>query len=322
MTTYLIEKQVYLGWPWTLPLTIARTFLFLGTGLTLCLAPAWAVFTPSNGDGRTVHCDGVSAISVFCLAGNLPLELVTTMSGALLLAFATGLAPWATALPGAWILLSVPLSGTLIDGGDQLAGILGVLLLPVNLTDRRWNPWATSVMRITVRPTTVLIATMSWWLARAQIVVVYLEACIGKVAISDWSNGTALYAWERHPNFGAPGWAQPLVYWLTSQPVLTAILTFAVMATEFAVAISLVLPRVFRIGVLYPTAAAMHLGIIVFMGVSSFSMVMIAALTLLVLPMDTDVPLLSRRGSRSRARIADEDQHRTHSQEEPRALIP
>lgn len=40
MTTYLMEKQVYLGWPWTLPLTIARTFLFLGTGLTLCLAPA------------------------------------------------------------------------------------------------------------------------------------------------------------------------------------------------------------------------------------------------------------------------------------------
>ncbi len=83
-------------------------------------------------------------------------------------------------------------------------------------------------------------------------------------------------------------------YPLTAQRLLSALLTFAVMATEFTIAISPVLPRWFRTRVLYPCGAALHFGIILFMGVSSFSMVMFAALTLLVLPVDTDLRALRR----------------------------
>lgn len=79
-----------------------------------------------------------------------------------------------------------------------------------------------------------------------------------------------------------------------AQPLISALLTFAVMATEFTIAISPVLPRWFRTRVLYPCGAALHFGIILFMGVSSFSMVMFAALTLLVLPIDTDLLAVRR----------------------------
>ena len=289
MSANLLHRRVAVPEPWTLPLTIARSLLFLGTGLTLTIGPSWAVFTPSNGKPDVLDCSGVSALSLFCATDAVPLDLVTRSAGVLLLVFATGLLPWLTALPAAWILLSVPLSGTLVDGGDQLAGILGVLLIPVSITDWRWNPWRGALPGTSDSGAAVLIGNVSWWLMRAQIVVVYLEACIGKIAVPEWAGGTALYAWERHPNFGAPDWAQPLVYAVTAQPLITALLTFAVMATEFSIAISPVLPRSFRTRVLYPCGAALHLGIILFMGVSSFSIVMFAALTLLVLPIDVDV---------------------------------
>ncbi len=294
MLSSFLRQRVRLPEPWTLPLTIARSLLFLGTGLTLTIGPSWAVFTPSNGNPDVLDCSGASALSVFCVADALPLDVSTRVAGILLLVFATGLIPWLTAVPAAWILLSVPLSGTLVDGGDQLAGILGLLLIPVSVTDWRWNPWRDEAPRTAESSAAVLAGTVSWWLARAQVVVVYLEACIGKIAVPEWAGGTALYAWERHPNFGAPSWAQPLVYSLTAQPLISALMTFAVMATEFTIAISPVLPRWFRTRVLYPCAAALHFGIILLMGVSSFSMVMFAALTLLVLPIDTDLRALRR----------------------------
>lgn len=294
MRTGFLYRRVSLPEPWTLPLTIARSLLFLGTGLTLTIGPSWAVFTPSNGNPDVLDCSGASALSVFCVADAIPLDVSTRVAGILLLVFATGLIPWLTAVPAAWILLSVPLSGTLVDGGDQLAGILGLLLIPVSVTDWRWNPWRVEAPRTAESSAAVLAGNVSWWLARAQVVVVYLEACIGKIAVPEWAGGTALYAWERHPNFGAPSWAQPLVYPLTAQPLISALLTFAVMATEFTITISPVLPRWFRTRVLYPCGAALHFGIILFMGVSSFSMVMFAALTLLVLPIDTDLLAVRR----------------------------
>lgn len=242
MRASLLHRRVSLPQPWTLPLTVARSLLFLGTGLTLTIGPSWAVFTPSNGNPDVLECSGVSAMSVFCVVDVLPLEALTRGVGALLLVFASGFVPWLTAVPAAWILLSVPLAGTLVDGGDQLAGILGVLLLPASVTDWRWNPWRDDAPRTSSSVTAVLAGNVSWWLVRAQVVVVYLEACIGKIAVPEWAGGTAIYAWERHPNFGAPGWAQPMVYPLTAQPLLSAVLTFAVMATEFVIAVALVLP--------------------------------------------------------------------------------
>ncbi len=128
---------------------------------------------------------------------------------------------------------------------------------------------------------------------RAQIVAVYLEASLGKLKVAEWDNGQALYDWVRNPLFGAPDWLSPLVYGATGIPLVAAAAAYGVIALEFILAISLAMPRPVRVRLLFPLGVALHVAIVLVMGVSSFSLVMLAALAILVLPIDvgeSDIP--------------------------------
>jgi hypothetical protein len=160
--------------PWRPQLAVARSLLYLQAGLSLVIAPSWAIFTASAGDDRQVHCDGLAGITMLCSISGVPPNIVTHIAGVLLIVFATGILPALTALPATWILVSVSLSGTIIDGGDQLAAILGLFLLPISLLDWRFSTWSRSLPKAAEWSAGVLTGNVSWWLMRAQIVAVYL----------------------------------------------------------------------------------------------------------------------------------------------------
>jgi len=269
--------------PWTRTVTIARALLALSAGSTYLTTPANVLFTPRDGELAARCADGLAWLAWPCW---LPSELIPIgqiTAGLLCFLFAVGWFPTATAVPLALALIALPLTSASPDGGDQLAGILGLLLIPVSMTDWRANPWTTdrSTGLLSGR---VIIANSALWLIKLQIAVVYFIACLGKFGSEEWANGTALFYWVRNSVFGAPSPLRPAVEWITAQAPLVAALTWGTLVLEMSLAICVFLPTLFRVRVLLPVALVFHLGIWVILGVSSFAIVMWAALLLLVVP--------------------------------------
>jgi len=282
--------------PWGAGLSLARSVLFGGMALTLLVNPATVLFTTSASQPTAPVCDAYNSWALFCLT-NSSLDVARVVAGICLLVCATGIVPWATAVPGAYIVVSLSMTTTLGDGGDQLYGILALLLLPLSLTDWRRNSWNTDQSQRCADARGAL-ALLGWVLIRAQIFIVYLEAAVGKLAVPEWANGSAMYYWLRNPTFGPGELLAPFVHAATALPPITGILTFGTIALEFCLAIGPLFSMQARRALLF-AGLLLHGGIVVLMGVTSFSIVMAAALLLHLVPMNSNLrEFRTRRGDR------------------------
>ena len=170
--------------------------------------------------------------------------------------------------------------------------MLTLLLLPVCLADpRRWH-WdePPAPPRSSWTTIAVMIAWAGLLLVRLQVAGIYFHAAIGKLFVYEWQDGTALYYWFQHPYFGLVPWLRPLVFPLLVNRYTVAALTWGVVALEIFLTMGLVATRPIK-RILLALGVALHLGIMVVHGLASFSIVMCAALIL----------LLRRPGSRSRS---------------------
>ena len=156
----------------------------------------------------------------------------------------------------------------LLDGGDNLAYLVLLYLIPVNAT----AVLAVKPTRRALHGTSVstVLHNMGIILIAMQLFVVYWTSSLYKVQGKLWQDGTALYYILRVPEF--------------SWPILTDHLTrhawIIVMATYFVVLFQLLFPlliavRETRVAALC-LAALLHIGIAVIMGLTSFSIYMIA----------------------------------------------
>jgi hypothetical protein len=78
--------------------------------------------------------------------------------------------------------------------------------------DPRKNHWHTNSMDLkeTSAPERYLIANFFHFLIRLQVAFIYFHAAVGKMPISDWANGTAVYYWFNNPTFGMCNWMKPI----------------------------------------------------------------------------------------------------------------
>ncbi|GAB3851971.1 membrane protein [Micromonospora andamanensis] len=281
--------------PWGSWLGLARTLLATATAATLVFTDVDALFTPLLGRGPGPHCTGLSDIGAFCLAGPEHANLVRWACVAVLLAVASGWRPRFTALPHWWIAFSVSTSASIPDGGEQVNQVLTLLLVPVLLADpRRWHWQPSPPADRVVRPGgrgVVLVATavVLLFAIRLQVAGIYFQASVAKLSKAEWADGTVMYYWLNHHSFGAPGWLQPVTDALVNQPVSVALMTWTPLAIEFALAVSLLLRPAVRWWLL-PFGVLLHVGIAVLMGLWSFSLIMIAAQVLLLVPMGAHLP--------------------------------
>ncbi|MCZ7421244.1 MULTISPECIES: sporulation-delaying protein SdpB family protein [unclassified Micromonospora] len=281
--------------PWGSWLGLARTLLATATAATLVFTDADALFTPLLSRGPGPHCTGLSDIGAFCLAGPEHANLVRWACVAVLLVVASGWRPRFTALPHWWIAFSVSTSVSIPDGGEQVNQVLTLLLVPVLLADPRqwhWQP-APPADRV-VRPGgrgVVLVATavVLLFAIRLQVAGIYFQASVAKLSKPEWADGTVMYYWLNHHSFGAPGWLQPVTDALVTRPVPVALLTWTPLVIEFALAVSLLLRPAVRWWLL-PFGVLLHVGIAVLMGLWSFSLAMLAAQVLLLVPMGANLP--------------------------------
>jgi len=292
--------------PFTNVVGAARSILALASAITLAANPTWILFHQVQGIERVPRCDGLRALGPFCVAPSDHLEVARWLAVAALLVVASGWRPRITGMVHFWIAFGVQSTATIVDGGDQVASILAMLLLPVTLLDgRRWH-WQSAERRPMIgwEPSRRVIALASLLLIRLQVAGIYWHAAQGKSVAVEWDDGTALYYWLTSSEFGAPPWLQPLLHPLLLTGVTVAFMTWGIIVLEFLLSAGLLVSRTKRAPLL-AAGIALHVGIILVHGLVSFGLIMVAALILFLRPVDMELGIarslskVSLRGRRA-----------------------
>ncbi|MGW0215156.1 hypothetical protein ACWDXH_12260 [Micromonospora chokoriensis] len=134
----------------------------------------------------------------------------------------------------------------------------------------------------------------------------YLHACIAKLGVAEWADGTAMFYWLRTPGYESPEFVRPLAEAVTSSTVGVTLFTWSVLALEFALALARLMPSELR-RVLLVAGLVFHVGIAVVLELVTFGLAMSGALLLYLLPVGHQVRLPASvvaqlRASRSASR--------------------
>lgn len=303
-----LTGSVSLGLPWGSWLGLARTLMALGMAGTLAFSGTDVLFSPVVATALAPACEGVGALSVFCLLPREQLTLLQWLCVIVLLVVASGWRPRWTALPHWWIAFSIYNSVSITDGGDQAGVVLTTLLLPVLLTDdRRWH-WQRSTPTPgdprRSRQWAVAAAALTVLVIKLQVAVLYFHASVAKLGQQEWVDGTSMYYWMSDEIFGPAAWLRPAIDFAVGNPLLLSLLTWMPLVIEFLLALSLLLPQWTRWGLLL-LGATLHISIALIIGLWSFSLVMVGACILLLTPVGADLqdvrPALRRWHDRLRA---------------------
>ncbi|WP_329568970.1 sporulation-delaying protein SdpB family protein [Kitasatospora sp. NBC_01266] len=274
MATSFDPRTTWFGW--------GRTLLALAHVLTLALTGPAYLMPPVIGEGRVPQCGGIRAVSAYCLGGaEIGQEWRRWFMVALLLVVASGYRPRWTVLPHAWIAFSIGVSISLPDGGEAIARIICLLIIPLGLIDdRRWH-WQAATTRL--RPVPQGIAFAAFLGVRIQLAALYLQSGISKFGVPDWLNGSAEYYILRNPLFGVAGPLKPLLLWMSNSPVIVAGMTWGAIVIEVVIAVFLLSSARWR-RIAFLLDIALHAGIIATMGLWSFSLIMIGSAAIAALP--------------------------------------
>lgn len=230
----IIESKVY----HTKTLGLARSLLAMGLALTLIFSDVQTLFpnTILNSSGKE---DLVNIFSiVFSIIPNI--EFAKYIIVLLLITIITGLSPRYTCILHFWITYSFSTTSHIVEGGDQIATIITFLLIPICITDNRTWHWA----QCKIEPK-FYVKTINFYallLIKIQVFVIYFHACIGKINVDEWVNGTALYYWFNHNAYGAPDYLIDFFNFLFQSPLILFYATWSVILAELSLAISILIP--------------------------------------------------------------------------------
>jgi antimicrobial peptide system SdpB family protein len=272
---------------WSNVYGLGRSLLALGTLLTLLFNPSNVLYQPGPGAGMLAHAPApLLRIGIFALLSN-HLELARWLSIFFLALAAGGWRPRLTAPLHWWVTFSHATISPTLDGGDHVAAVLTLLLLPIALTDPRTWHWSAPVTAQSgfwgeLRQE---IAASTAFVIRLQIAGIYFHAAMAKFSVPQWADGTAVYYWTTSPIIGAPSAVQSLLHPILSNAYLLSLTTWGVLALEVALFTGLVANRQVR-AVLLPLGLCLHAAIIVLHGLVSFFFAMAGALVLFLRPFD------------------------------------
>ena len=269
---------VYSRSPWTRALGLARSVLAMTTALVLLETPTSSLFLAAAGAEHAPYCSAASRAGAFCLfSGHL--STVQYVGAIGLIIVATGYRPRLTGLLHWYITWSVFVAIVPQDGGDQVAAVLTLLLLPVVLTDpRRWH-WEAPPSSVDDRRLSYRLARIGAVAVVLQVAFIYADAGLAKFGVRDWANGTTMFYVLEDPVFGLPSSLRSIAEPFLTDNLFVSLLTWSVLVLESSLGLALLLPTSWR-RPLSGLGMSMHCGIAIFMGLWSFGPIMCAALLL------------------------------------------
>jgi antimicrobial peptide system SdpB family protein len=263
------------------------TALAVGRSLVALAELVVVVFTPDSdlfgaGPGRSLgpSCGGLRGISLWCIgpgpgSGAVALALCRGVAVAALLLVASGYRPRWTCIPHWYLAFSIGLAGHVGNGGEQVARLLTLLLIPVCLGDARTWQWQRP--EVPISPVWRGAAYAGHLAIRAQVAVIYGTAAVTKLREPQWRHGTAMHYIFQNAYFGAPpALLRFLERWPPGEWAIMAI-TWGTIVVEVFIVVSAFAGPVVRRRAL-AAGVALHGGIIAALGLASFGLVMIGLL--------------------------------------------
>lgn len=276
------------NFPFTNVLGLARSVGALGLLLTLLVNSTDTLFFTET-DGRIVNpllqdSVKINQYNFFMLIGKEHVFKMKLVAILVLVVVISGYWFKITAILHWWISISFVYFSSIIDGGDQIAAILTLMLIPVLLFDKRKNHWEFEAPNAGVRN---IIPIITITVIRLQVALIYFHASVGKYAVPEWTNGTAIYYWWNNTVFGMPLAFSAPVNSLLAMPLVVSVLTYSVLIFEIVVFLALTGSIRYRKN-LFPFAILFHLLIILMHGIFSFFFAITMALILFLQP--TNIP--------------------------------
>lgn len=274
----LAHKNIY-----TYKLGIARSTLAFSTFLTLIfnnplvLFKNGNVFNAENFDGELFF---FQKINFFSLFGVEHLILAKYIAILLLFLVISGYRPMITCIIHFWICISFNYATVLIEGGDQIASNLSLMLIPICILDRRKWQWQTlDNLRQRNGTETNLVSNYFHLIIKLQMCLLYFHASIGKIPNQEWANGTAVYYWFNDPTFGMSNWMHKFLDPILFNSFGVATLTWGTMLLELLLFMAIIMNNRAK-WILFILGIAFHIGIIIIHGLVSFFFSMAAGLML------------------------------------------
>ncbi|AZQ65599.1 hypothetical protein EI427_25525 (plasmid) [Flammeovirga pectinis] len=206
--------------------------------------------------------------NLFLLFSYQDIWIPQLISIVILIIVITGLIPKVTGILHWWVSYSFFYSSNIIDGGDQLAVVLTLYLIPITLIDKRKNHWGDSNVKYTRIQN--FISYLSFLVIEIQVAFLYFQASIEKpYKVNEWVDGTALYYWFNHNVFGASDWMLFLLNPIIENGITISLLNWSVILFELILASAILLDyrirkKILIIGILF------HFNIILIHGLFSF----------------------------------------------------
>jgi len=267
--------------PFTFVYGLGRSVIAFGTLIVFVFNDIKLLFNKKSIDvisnSDFIH----NKINFFGILGFENLVLAKILSMIVLITVIIGYLPQITGVLHFWITYSFNNSSILLDGGEQIATIFTFLVIPLTIFDNRTNHWK----KTTREPFIVnkFIGHLSFLLISLQTCFIYLNTSVEKIyQLNDWKNGTALYYVFDNPYFGLN---EHLLYLLS--PIIESkfvfFITWWVILSHLLLSYIVLLDRKKKTMYL-PIGIFLHVSIAVFLGLYSFSFVMIGVLLLYTLP--------------------------------------
>ena len=118
--------------------------------------------------------------------------------------------------------------------------------------------------------------------------LVYFHAFTGKLRVTEWLDGTVMYYWINDPVFGTAWPLKGLINPLFLNGTFNAMVTWSVLGAEFFLAAGLIAKSIYKPW-LFWIGIFLHTSTIFIHGLPSFAMIMFAALTIYLLPVEKQI---------------------------------
>ena len=262
-------------------LGFARSSLAIGTLLTFLFNNEHVMFKSGINQNWSSALVPINNFNIFWAVSDQHITLLKWALCVILCIIASGWRPRYTCIIH-WFISTCFFNASLdIEGGDQIAANITLLLIPICLFDNRKFHWENITQPITNTLQSVknIIANSFFYLIKIQVCVIYFHSAVGKFVVPQWINGTALYYWFNHPVFGMVDALKYIANPIVTNSYLAFLLCWSVMIFELLLSAAILMNKKYY-KILFQLGVGFHFMIIVVHGLFSFFFSMLAILSI------------------------------------------